>query len=632
MTNKIKNEFEYKLIGIILYFILNTAGFSVLFFYSPRDLLFNENSETEKMKLKLYKDFAKNIYANINTPLIKNLTLTKDNEACPPGREQLILRNLYYSNFSKFYGNKSICIERFKDSLYTYRNYLKLSDDEFFNKNQKKCGKLVKDTDSYVYISNDTLCPLTHIEINGISRAKIFGEFYYQMSSGDKYLIPIYGNDINYPVIIDIEIANNYKVCLEKNIHKKELSCQFPDNNECFIKDNYEQIYNLDSNEEYYELNAKNLIKWNNPKSQGIYSLCKPNLNLNIFALGYVNFTQETLKEFEYFFPPDDYTNNPLYKAYKAFKSPKNLDNLFKLISVIILSWSLLHLIIQIILSFEKIRLRKIFIINGILLFLFKLLSFFGMLIYYFYFLSQVQIVNIIMLDKPRNKVIENYLTSRKSFIYKSFIICFIGFILICIDFIIFTFSYIMKWGASFKIEELKKAFKASDYLKAPNLKEGDDNHKDIKEISDFTNKNSISNEQHYILGGHHEPVPNNIKDRNKSDSKQDNNEEEIIDVNEKKIISNMSGNMTVSKNYFIDHNEITLKFICKNNINKSYMLSTKKDKTFENIIEILKEKNPELKDVNMKVLYNSDSIINKKKTIKENNINSDNNIIFIQN
>jgi hypothetical protein len=189
-----------------------------------------------------------------------------------------------------------------------------------------------------------------------------------------------------------------------------------------------------------------------------------------------------------------------------------------------------------------------------------------------------------------------------------------------------------MKWGASFKIEELKKAFKSSDYLKAPNLKEDDDNHKDIKEISDFTNKNSISNEQHYILGGHHEPVPNNIKDRNKSDSKQDNNEEEVIDVNEKKIISNMSGNMTVSKHYYIDHNEITLKFICKNNINKSYMLSTKKDKTFENIIEILKEKNPELKDVNMKVLYNSDSIINKKKTIKENNINSDNNIIFIQN
>ena len=103
--------------------------------------------------------------------------------------------------------------------------------------------------------------------------------------------------------------------------------------------------------------------------------MCKPNLNLNIFALGYVNFTQETLKEFEYFFPPDDYTNNPLYKAYKAFKSPKNLDNLFKLISVIILSWSLLHLIIQIILSFEKIRLRKIFIINGILLFLFFKLS-----------------------------------------------------------------------------------------------------------------------------------------------------------------------------------------------------------------------------------------------------------------
>ena len=236
------------------------------------------------------------------------------------------------------------------------------------------------------------------------------------------------------------------------------------------------------------------------------------------------------------------------------------------------------------------------------------------------------------MIDKLRNKVIEYYLDLRKSLIYKSFIICFLGFILICVDFIIFTFSYIMKWGASFKIEELKKKFKSSDYEKTPNLEESEENHKDIKEINNFTNTNSISNEQHYILGRHLGPENKNIKDSNKNDIKQDNNEEKIIDVNEKKIIPNMSGNVTVSNHFFIEPNEITLKFICKSDINKSYMLTTKKDKTFEDIIKILKEKNPELKDINMKVLYNSDSIINKKMTINENNINSDNNIIFIQN
>ena len=603
MTNKIKNELEYKLILILLYFILNIIGFSIIFFYSPRDLLFKENSSQDKIKLNLYKDFAKNIYANINTPLIKNLTLTKDDEECPQNFEQLIIKNQYYGNFSKFYGNKSICIERFKDSEYTFRNLLKLSEKEFFKKDKRECGKLETNSDLYVYITNDTMCPLNHIEINGISRAINFGNYSYQMSNGDQYLIPIYGYDIKYPVIIDLEIVNNYRVCLEKYFHnnEKDLSCEFPDNNECFIIDNYEQIYNLVTNEEDYILNVKNIMKWNNPNYQEIYNFCEPNLKLQIFALSYITFTQESLKEFESLFPPNDYNNNPLYKVYKAYKHKKNVDRFFKLIFVIILMWSFLHFILQIMLCVEKFKIRHLFITNGIILFIFKLISYFGILIYYFYFLNQVQIVNITMLDEPRNKILEYYSSSRKLFIIKSFFLCFIGFIFISVDLIIFTLIYTIKWGENSEINKLKS-------------------------INDISNVNDVKPEN--IKKSDNETNINEIKNGGKQIIKE---EKELINKPKNKIISKTSIIEPNENKDFIDYNKIELKFICKHNVNKSYMILTKKQETFENVIEKLKEQYPELKDMKMKVFNNCDTIINKKQTINENNININNNTIVIQ-
>ena len=77
MTYSIKNAFEYKLLGIILYFFSSLAGLSILFLFPPRYLLFNEKSEEEKIKLNLYKNFAKNIYENINTPLIKKFNINR---------------------------------------------------------------------------------------------------------------------------------------------------------------------------------------------------------------------------------------------------------------------------------------------------------------------------------------------------------------------------------------------------------------------------------------------------------------------------------------------------------------------------------------------------------------------------
>ena len=101
--NKIKNELQYKILGIILYLFSSLAGLSILFVCSPRKLLFDENIETEKIKLNLYKNFAKSIYDNINTPIIKSITVTKDNENCPKNFETLTIKNQYNGKFSKFY-------------------------------------------------------------------------------------------------------------------------------------------------------------------------------------------------------------------------------------------------------------------------------------------------------------------------------------------------------------------------------------------------------------------------------------------------------------------------------------------------------------------------------------------------
>ena len=608
MITEIKNEFKYKSIGIILYFIINTVGLSILFLFSPRNLLFNGNSKIEKIKINLYKNFAKNIYDNINTPLIKNLTLTNDNESCPQNFEKLYIKNQYYGNFSKFYGNKSICIERFKSIEYTYKNLLKTSNYEIFKNNKKKCGQLIKDSNLYAYFSNDINCPLNHIEINGMPRAKYFGNNYYQMGSIDQYLTPIYGNNVDNPVIINIDITNNYKVCLERHESAKHLSCEFPDNNECLIIDNYEKIYNLDLIDEDSKLNAKNLVKWNYPNYKNKIQFCNPNLKFYMYAIGYVNFTENTLKDFEEEFPQNDLTNNSLYKAYKAYKSQKNIDRFFCLIFIVIFAWSLIQFILQIMLYMDKYFVRKIYIINGLILFGFKLLSFFAMLINYYCFLNKVQKVYLIMVDKPRNEVLKYYSYSRKIFIYKISFICFSGIILIFIDFIIYVFTYIIKWGVYFKKEDV--------FINKP---------------SDNVKKNNIG--EYNIIG-----TNNTTKTNTKTNTKQNPNkqsekgeEEKIIELQYQKLFS---GTMPIeqSKKTCVDYsNEVKLKFICKNNITKSYLITADKDKPFYLVVKQLIDSNPELKEMKMKVFYTSENIINKEITINENNISSYNNVVYIQ-
>ena len=131
-----KKDFIQKLTSIILYIILNLIGFPIIFLFPPRYLLFNEKSEKDKIKLILFRDFSKSIYENINTPLIKNLTLNE--EDCPDNFETLTIKNQYYGNFTKFYKNKKICIERYNKEEYTFANLLRLGQHKIQVKRNKK--------------------------------------------------------------------------------------------------------------------------------------------------------------------------------------------------------------------------------------------------------------------------------------------------------------------------------------------------------------------------------------------------------------------------------------------------------------------------------------------------------------
>ena len=647
--NKIKNELQYKILGIILYLFSSLAGLSILFVCSPRKLLFDENIETEKIKLNLYKNFAKSIYDNINTSLIKSITLTKDNENCPKNFETLTIKNQYNGKFSKFYGNKSICIERLDNSEYSFSNLLKISSYREINKNKKRCGKLFKDSNLYIYTS-ENMCPLNYIEITSISRAKNISPFHYRVSPDDQYFTPIYGDNPKYPVITNIEVINNYRICLEKHnngMYDMLSLCEFPDNNKCFIEDNFEQIYSLDNNDNY-KLNPKNLAKWNLANDKNIkHNFCKEDLNFNLFAYGYINFTEKNYEQFVEEFPSNDYTNNALYRTYKAFKYSNNIDKMFYLISYNLFVWSVIHFIIQIMLYLGKKGIRNIYIRNGIILFFFKLISLFGLIINYYCFLLKIEKVYIKMVDKPRNKILEYYNSTRKNFIIKIILICVIGFLVLCFDLIVLFFSITIQWGFDFKIEKIEVEKKETKTETKIDL--NFDINNDIKIKAKIESKEDIKRESKTR-------VETKTETKAKTETKENdiinnNNDRIILDdeingsygepsfldnfdkVNTKEIVKdNNQFNMPFNEEKKIKENskKINLFFICKDNISKCYLIQIDENESFMNAINKLRDSYIGLKEKNMIVFQYESSIINKEKSIYENGLLNNSKIYII--
>ena len=622
MYNKNNNYLKYKIICIILYFIISLSGLSILFLFLPRKILLNENSENFKTQIFIFKDFAKSIHENINTSLIKNLTLTKENEECPLNFKPLIIKHQYYGNFSKFYGNRSICIERMDDINYSYRILLKKLEMNEYKNNIKECGELVQDSNKILYVPQEMICPLTYIEFLTKGQAKILSDIHYLIVD-NVYLTPIYGNkNIRTPVIINIEIINNVKLCIERHMINKDASCEFPDNNQCYYRENAIDILYSTTTYNFY---PSNLAKWNLINDANIeHHFCNKNTFFHLMVNGYINFTDSNLNQFDEEFPSNNFENNALYKTANIYrKYSKNIDRLFYLISFILLCFSILQFILQILLYFE-IKIKIIYIINGIFLFIFKLLSYLGMLINHYYFYLKVEKVYIVLIDEFRNKILEDYSSTRKYFIMKIVILSIIGFIIVSVDYIILIFSIKLEWvNLIIKIKTKKHEI----IIVNENNKQKIISHKE-KSIKYNNIKDSECEDIKYNEDS--DKQLNNLTD-NPSDHKLN-----PFFQKQSRDLSTIQNNNDSSRssrkiiNLFNNLYEIKLKFVFKDNLKDIYEIKISKNKIFYNVIKMLKEKYPELKEKKMRIFLYGSNIISKNKTINDNGLSDDVKIVIL--
>jgi len=587
MKNKNKFFSKYKIIVIILYLFISLPGLSIIFLFPPQKLLFNENLEDDKIKLSLFKFFVKNIYENIKKPLIKEMIFTEENEACPTDFEELVIINQYFGNFSKFYGNASFCIKKFDDEKYNYEKLL-LKNDEKCDRGYKSCGRLNRYTNIPLCIDDNIKCPLNKFDMDGGGTDILK----YIIPGGQSYFIPYYGDDQSQPVIVDIEIINNDRLCLERHNREKKLGCEFPDNNHCFIYVGYDEVSNRVLSEQY-KFYPNNLAKWNLIHDENIeHKFCNEKQIFHIYTSGYINFTYQNLEEFKSEFPPGSDYNNPLYDSYKAFKSPHYLDLFFYLLSLILFCWSLTHFVLQILIFFNmKQKIRNIYIYNSIILFFAKLISFFGMIINHYFFYLKIKKVHVNLIDEPYNKVLNKYSSTRNILIIKIIIIWIVGIIILLIDLLILIFNYLLKWGHFFLSLNKKNIQKIEKPEKNNNFPFNDINTKCVNDSKG-----------------------NDIKDKDKTK----------VFINEKEPIYEIKS--SDNSNF----EEITIQFVFKNNLLKKYDIKIGINEPFNNALKKLKETYSELKQKNMKVFSYESNIINRFKTISENGITDKMKIVIL--
>ena len=611
LKRKIK-ELIYKFIGIIFYFIFSLAGLSILFIFPPKKLLFTDSYEDE-VKQELFKNFVKIVYDNINKPLIKEMQYSKENEPCPDGFEELIVDNEYYGKFSKFYGNASFCIQRFDNNLYNYENLL-LYSKEKCESGKKPCGKINRYlNDSFFCIDEKERCPLNHLDF----LTKPNNET-YPTPENKSFLVPFYGRDPNKTVIVNIDIINNERLCLEKFDRNKSLPCEFPDNNHCFIIVGFDWITNAELIDDF-KLYTKNIVKWNfNNYDESIYNFCKNNFQFHIFTSNYFNFTYENLIDFKQEFPLSDENNNALYLTYKAYKDKMNIDIFFYLLSCILLIWSLTHFILQILVYFDVKKIRKYYILNGIILFLFKLLCFLGMIIYHFWFYLKIKKVHIQLIDLPLQQLIEVYKQTRIIFIGKMFIFWIIGFIIIVIDLIVLFFTFKIQWGKDIEIKIKKNKIEINN-----------------SQNTDIDNNKININRNNFEINYKPNKITNNdinLEDIKINEIKNESLNSQVFYTNTSNKLDNKeSKSIEFRENLSLKTDEIILDFVCNNNLLEKYKIKAKKDDNFRDVVNRLKEKNSSLKGKNMKVFSYESKIIDPNETLQQNGITENVKIVIYE-
>ena len=604
MESMKKREYKFKIVFNILYLIICLPGLSILFYFPPRYLLFNKNSKNFKNIIYLYKTFVKSIYENINKPFINNITISNNN-SCPNNYEVLFIENDYYGKFSKFYGNSSVfCIEKFKEDNYNYEYLLSITNSsEKINEckeGTRKCGTLNKIENFPLCIDNNIQCP-----INLMIYGKINGANQIEFSGG--YTLSTL-TDQSKSVIVDIEIKNNFKLCLER--YPIEIrDCEMFQSNECLIINGFEKIENQIYLQNI-ELSAPNLAKWNFINDDNIeHDYCKESNTFQVFGTGYVNFTYQNLLDFKTEFPQSNEKNNSLYETCNAFKLSEEYDILFYLISFILLCWSLTHFVIQLLYFFEKLNVKKCYFWNGIILFFFKLFSYFGIIIYHFFYYLKIKKVYLTLVDFPRNEVLNLYRTTRNSFITKIIILDIIGFAIISVDLIILFFTIIVK----FRIDSIKNENVELDntFIKQPE----DESNKIINSRRANTYLPFSERKQNEIMSSRIKLMK----------------EDQVKNESNNAITNNYLNNNNTTNNNNVESNNlenpftsIELKFIFNNDSSKVYTINAKKGDIFSEVIKKLKSQYPELSELNMKVFSFGSNIINATQTVSENNLSPD--------
>ena len=596
-TNE-KKYLKMKIIIIILYIVFCLIGFPLIFIFPPRKYLFTEDSIDEEDKKYLFKNFVSEIHDNINKKLIKKITLTKENEECPEDFETLSIQHQYYGNFTRFFANSSFCIQKYNN---TEINFLKILEKNELQcgVNQKPCGIINKITKALLCVNEGESCPL-----NDINYVMQKSDSNFPIANSGVYVSPSYDVTANNFLINDIDFIYKYRLCLEKFHRLEKITCEFADNDECFIEDEdtiskkvHQEIANNSILLTPTNL-AKNNIKNNEFLEHDYCEGVRRNKIFYLFSKGFVNINKDELDNFLDEFKDGD-ANNPLNDICERYKTEDNFEILFYYFSCILFCWSLLHLIVQILMFFLKVEnililVKKIFYWNGLILFYFKLICAYILITRYYLFYLEFKDVYLSFENDPRNEILSEYKKLRKIFIIKIFFNCFAGFIIISMELIILTL--VMTFNSIYKETE-------------------------TIEIS-IKKEKKVELKKTNSLGVVEKPLQNSI---NSQKSGEKNINISISKGKQKFILSGGESSLKEGLNPFIPL--INLTFQIKQNEDddiKNYELQVDKKEQFNVIEKRLKEEYPELKDFEMVTFRIDADIINKDNTVEQNNIKGD--------
>ena len=603
MVGREKKYFRRKIIILVFYLIFCLIGLPLIFIFPPRKFLFKDNSVDDANRMFVFKNFVSEIHDNINKNLIKNMTLTKENEECPSDFETLVVKHQYYGNFTYLFGNSSFCIKRYSNSEYNLKRILE-RNEQSCTSNQKPCGIANIYSKSLLCVNKDEICPL-----NNFSYSHISIEPFFQLSDRSYYFNPVYNENNEGILIIDIDLVYKYRICLEKFHRFEKFKCEFADDDECFIEDSVTIVkkpYPEWSNEEKLKLTPKNLAKYNIKNNEMLeHDYCegakRGDKMFLTFSKGFVNFNKEELDNFLEEFPEDN-SNNPLYDIVEIYKTEDNFENLYYYFACILLCWSVLHLVIQILMFFLKdkdilIIIRKVFCWNGIILFFVKLICVGVLIVSHYSLYLKFKNAYLTLEEDPRNEILSDFKSLRRLFITKIFIIWIAGFIIIFVELILL--GLVMTVSRIYIEEaEIKSSTEKGKKFDKPNgsiIIESQEVKIDLQQqiLEDKTNVEKRNKPNKVII------LPSVSQPLNPSD-------------------------VSISNPY---RRDINLKFQLKHSKDdmlKIYEITVDSKELFSDIEQRLKQLYPELENEKMDVFSKDSEIINKKLTVLENNIGND--------